>query len=184
MKVGDLVLAEVKRIRKIEASSFVYDFSVPGYENFVAGWGVCCHNTYGPRMRAEGVYGRVVSRFIHQALNNKPITVFGDGTQTRCFCYVTDQIEGLLKLTFSEVAKGEVVNIGSDEEVKIIELAGMVKKLTNSNSKIEFCPLPEDDPLRRKPDINKAKRLLDWKPKIGLEEGLKRMIRWFGGRND
>lgn len=136
-------------------------------------------NTYGPRMRAEGVYGRVVPRFIVQALHNEPITVFGDGTQTRSFCYVTDQIEGLLRLAFSERAKGEVVNIGSDEEITILELAKLVNELTNSSSEMEFHPLPKDDPLRRKPDISKAKKLLDWKPKVSLEEGLKRTTEWF-----
>lgn len=136
-------------------------------------------NTYGPKMRAEGVYGRVVPRFIEQALNNKPITIFGDGTQTRSFCYLTDQIEGLLKLAFSEKANGEVVNIGSGEEITILELAKLVKELTDSDSEIEFYPLPTDDPIRRKPDITKAKMLLHWEPKVGLEEGLRKMIEWF-----
>lgn len=136
-------------------------------------------NTYGPRMRAEGVYGRVIPRFVEQALSNKPVTVFGDGSQTRSFCYVTDQVEGLLKLTFSERAKGEVVNIGSDKEITILELAKLVNELTNSSSKMEFHPLPKDDPPRRKPDISKAKKLLSWKPKVKLEEGLKRTIEWF-----
>jgi len=139
-------------------------------------------NTYGPRMRAEGVYGRVIPRFIEQALNNEPITIFGDGSQTRSFCYVMDQIEGLLKLAFYENTEGEVVNIGSDKELTIIELAKLVNVLTNSSSKMEFHPLPEDDPLRRKPDITKAKKFLDWKPKVELEEGLKRMIKWFEAR--
>ncbi len=136
-------------------------------------------NTYGPRMRAEGVYGRVIPRFIEQALSNNPITIFGDGSQTRSFCYVTDQIEGLLKLAFSERAEGEVVNIGSDKEITVLELAKLVNDFTNSSSKIEFYPLPKDDPPRRKPDISKAKRLLDWEPKVELKEGLKRMIEWF-----
>jgi UDP-glucuronate decarboxylase len=136
-------------------------------------------NTYGPRMRAEGVYGRVIPRFIEQALSNKPITIFGDGTQTRSFCYVTDQIEGLLKLAFFEGAKGEVVNIGDDKEMTILELAKLVKELTNSKSEIVFEELPEDDPPRRKPDIRKAKKILGWEPKVGLEEGLLKMIKWF-----
>ena len=136
-------------------------------------------NTYGPRMRAEGVYGRVIPRFIEQALSNKPITIFGDGSQTRSFCYVTDQVEGLVKLAFLEEAKGEVVNIGSDKEMTILELARLVKELTKSDSEIVFEELPKDDPLRRKPDISKAKRILDWEPKVELEEGLRRMIGWF-----
>ena len=139
-------------------------------------------NTYGPRMRAEGVYGRVVPRFIVQALNSEPITIFGDGTQTRSFCYVTDQIEGLLRLSFLEDAGGEVVNIGNDEEITIIELANIIKDLTNSGSEIIFKELPKDDPLRRRPDISKAKTVLDWKPKVKLEEGLRRMIGWFKGK--
>ena len=136
-------------------------------------------NTYGPRMRAEGVYGRVVPRFIEQALNSEPLTVFGDGTQTRSFCYVTDQIGGLLKLALSEGAKGEVVNIGGDKEITILELAKLIKGTTKSSSEIEFHPLPKDDPLRRKPDISKAKKLLDWEPKVRLKEGLERTIRYF-----
>ena len=136
-------------------------------------------NTYGPRMRAEGVYGRVIPRFIEQALSNKPITIFGDGSQTRSFCYVTDQVEGLVKLAFLDEAKGEVVNIGSDKEMTILELAKLIKGLTKSKSKIVFDELPKDDPPRRKPDITKAKRILNWEPKVGLEEGLRRMIGWF-----
>lgn len=135
-------------------------------------------NTYGPRMRADGVYGRVVPRFIVQALSNEPITVFGDGSQTRSFCYITDQVEALLGLAFSEDAKGEVVNMGNDTEITIIELAKAIKKLAYSRSRIEFHPLPQDDPLRRKPDIGKARRLLGWRPKLSLEEGLGRMIEW------
>ncbi len=138
-------------------------------------------NTYGPRMRAEGVYGRVIPRFIEQALNNDPITIFGDGSQTRSFCYVTDQVEGLVKLAFLDEARGEVVNIGSDKEITILELAKLVRDLTNSSSGMEFLPLPEDDPPRRKPDISKARRILDWEPKVGLEEGLRRMIGWYKG---
>ena len=136
-------------------------------------------NTYGSGMRAEGVYGRVVPRFIEQARNNKPITIFGDGTQTRSFCYVTDQVEGLLKLAFSKKVKGEVINIGNDEEITILELAKLVRELTISSSEIVFEELPEDDPVRRKPDISKAKKVLGWQPKVGLGEGLRRMIRGF-----
>jgi UDP-glucuronate decarboxylase len=136
-------------------------------------------NTYGSRMRAEGVYGRVIPRFIEQALSNKPITIFGDGTQTRSFCYVTDQVEGLLKLALFEGAKGEVVNIGDDNEMTILELAKLIRELTNSSSEIVFEELPKDDPPRRRPNITKAKTLLDWKPKIELGEGLLKMVKWF-----
>lgn len=135
-------------------------------------------NTYGLRMRAEGVYGRVIPRFIEQCVNNKPITVFGDGSQTRSFCYVTDQVEGLLKLAFLDKARGEVVNIGGNKEVTILEIANLIKRLTNSESEIVFSVLPNDDPVRRNPNISKAKRILGWEPKVGLEEGLRRMIGW------
>jgi UDP-glucuronate decarboxylase len=136
-------------------------------------------NTYGPRMRADDVYGRVVPRFIEQALKDSPITVFGDGSQTRSFCYVTDQIEGLLRLAFLEGLDGKTVNIGNDEEISIAALAETIKKLTNSRSEIKFENLPKDDPLRRKPDISKAKDLLKWKPAVDLEKGLERTIQWF-----
>jgi UDP-glucuronate decarboxylase len=132
-------------------------------------------NTYGPRMRTDGVYGRVIPRFIDQALHNKPITVFGDGTQTRSFCYVTDQVEGLLRLAYTEKGKGEVVNIGNNEELSILELADLIIRITGSKSEITFESLPEDDPPRRKPDISKAWGLLKWGPKVTLHEGLSRL---------
>lgn len=136
-------------------------------------------NTYGPRMRAGDIYGRVVSRFIEQALSNRQITVFGNGKQTRSFTYVTDQIEGILRLAALDEAEGEVINIGSDKETSILELAKMIKKLTNSPSEIVFQPLPKDDPRRRCPDITKAKKLLNWKPGVSLEEGLRKTIAWY-----
>ena len=138
-------------------------------------------NTYGPRMRADGIYGRVVPRFVTQALTGKPITVFGEGKQTRSFCYVTDQIRGILKLALSERASGEVVNIGNPDEITIIGLAHLVKELTASQSPIEFHPLPPDDPPRRCPDITKARNLLNWEPRVGLREGLEKTIEWFRG---
>lgn len=136
-------------------------------------------NTYGPRMRAEGYYGRVIPRFITQALNDKPLTVFGDGKQTRSFTYVTDEVEGILRLAGLKGLSGEVINIGNDRETRIIDLAKLIIKLTNSTSTIEFHPLPEGDPRRRCPEISKAKRLLKWEPKVVLEEGLRRTIEWF-----
>jgi len=138
-------------------------------------------NTYGPRMRADGIYGRVVPRFVTQALTGKPITVFGDGKQTRSFCYVTDQIRGILKLMLSNRAKGHVVNIGNPDEITILSLAKIVKELTGSDSRIEFHPLPPDDPPRRCPDVTKAKDLLGWEPRVKLKVGLKRTIEWFRG---
>jgi UDP-glucuronate decarboxylase len=136
-------------------------------------------NSYGPRLRSEGAYGRAVSRFITQALANQPLTVYGDGTQTRSFCYVSDTVTGLLLLLTSEKIRGEVVNIGNFEEITILELAQRIKRLTNSASSITFHPLPSDDPKRRCPNTNKAQKLVKWKAKINLEQGLARTITWF-----
>jgi len=132
-------------------------------------------NTYGPRMRLND--GRVVPNFIYQALKNKPITVYGDGNQTRSFCYVSDLIEGIYKLLFKNIP--EPVNLGNPQEMKIIDFAYLIKKLTNSKSKIVFKPLPQDDPKQRRPDITKAKKLLKWEPKVSLETGLKLTIEYF-----
>lgn len=129
-------------------------------------------NTYGPRMRPGDLYGRVVPRFNDQAVSGRSLTVFGDGTQTRSFTYVTDMVEGILRATCLAEASGEVINLGSDEETRIIDLAKTVLKLTGSKSGIEFHPLPVDDPRRRCPDIGKAEKLLEWKPKTSLQRGL------------
>lgn len=136
-------------------------------------------NSYGPRIRADGQYGRAVSRFVTQALANQPLTVYGDGTQTRSFCYVTDTTVGLLLLLASDKANGEIVNIGNTEEITILELAEKIKQLAGSACPLTFHPLPKDDPRRRCPDISKARKLLRWKPKISLEQGLTRTITWF-----
>ena len=132
-------------------------------------------NTYGPRMRLND--GRVVPNFIYQALKNKPITVYGDGTQTRSFCYISDLVEGIYKLLFKNIP--EPVNLGNPQEMRIIDFAYLIKKLTNSKSKIVFKPLPQDDPKQRRPDITKAKKLLNWEPKVSLEKGLKLTIEYF-----
>lgn len=132
-------------------------------------------NTYGPRMLAND--GRVVSNFIVQALKGHDITVYGDGGQTRSFCYVDDLIEGFIRLMKSEYNKP--VNIGNPREFTILQLAEKVIKLTGSKSKIIYKELPSDDPTRRKPDISLAKKLLDWEPEIVLEEGLKKTIEYF-----
>lgn len=134
-------------------------------------------NTFGERMRKDD--GRVISTFINQALKGEPITVFGKGTQTRSFCYISDMIEGLVKAMFEKNTKGEVLNLGSPQEVRIIELAKLVKKLTKSQSKIKFTKLPTDDPRRRKPNIAKARKMLKWEPRVNLEEGLKRTIEYY-----
>jgi UDP-glucuronate decarboxylase len=133
-------------------------------------------NTYGPRMHPGD--GRVVSNFIVQALQNKDITVYGDGSQTRSFCYVDDLIEGFLRLMNCEDFTGPV-NVGNPGEFTILELAENVIRLTGSKSKIIFKPLPQDDPLQRKPDISLAKEKLGWEPAIPLEEGLNRTIAYF-----
>lgn len=133
-------------------------------------------NTYGPRMRADGHYGRVVPRFIEQARNGQPMTIFGNGEQTRSFCYVTDQVAGLLKLAGTENICGEVVNIGTPDEVTIFELAEEIRHLLKSKSPMVFEHLPPYDPKRRCPVIEKAKHLLNWEPKISLEEGILRTL--------
>lgn len=138
-------------------------------------------NTYGPRIRMDGIYGRVIPRFIDQALRNEPLTVFGDGSQTRSFTYVTDQIEGLLRLAALDAAEGQVINIGNVNEITVLELARKVIEVTGSRSPVSFHPLPEDDPLRRRPDVTRAKEILGWEPKVPLEYGLKRMVEWVKG---
>ena len=127
-------------------------------------------------MRADGYYGRVVPRFIEQANNGRPITIFGSGEQTRSFCYVTDQVAALLKLAGRDGLTGEVINIGMPMEITILDLAGRIKKFLSSDSPFVFQPLPADDPKRRCPDIGKAGIMLDWEPRVALEEGLRRMI--------
>jgi dTDP-glucose 4,6-dehydratase len=134
-------------------------------------------NTYGPRMRMND--GRVVTNFITQALKNEPITVNGDGTQTRSFCYIDDLIEGIFKTAIMENIDGEVFNLGNTEEHNIKDLAQIIKSLTNSKSLIIFKSLPQDDPTRRCPDIYLVKEKLHWEPKIGLEEGLGKVIEYF-----
>jgi len=141
-------------------------------------------NTFGPRMRPGDVYGRVIPRFIDQALTGHPLTVFGDGKQTRSFTYVSDMVEGLLKAAWVAEASGEVVNIGGGVETQIVDLARMILDLTGSGSEIEFHPLPVDDPRRRCPEVSKARKLLGWKPKISLKQGLLRTIKWFRDRRE
>jgi UDP-glucuronate decarboxylase len=136
-------------------------------------------NSYGPRLREDGLYGRAMSRFIAQALTNKPITIYGDGKQTRSFCYITDTLTALILLTTSNKVGGEVVNVGNSQEVTILELAERIKEVTGSKSELSFNPLPVDDPKRRCPDTNKLESLIAWKPTITLAEGLQRVTKWF-----
>ena len=133
-------------------------------------------NTYGPRMRADGYYGRVVPRFITQALSNEPMTIFGEGSQTRSFCYVTDQIEGQLRFIAQDGLNGEVINIGNPNELSVMDLAHVIKKITGSESVFRHFPLPQDDPHRRCPIIEKAYKILNWSPNVDLETGLKKTV--------
>jgi dTDP-glucose 4,6-dehydratase len=132
-------------------------------------------NTYGPRMRLND--GRALPNFVYQALSGQPLTVFGDGKQTRSFCYVDDLIEGIYRLTLSD--EHLPVNIGNPHEITMLEFAERIRKYFDDKPKIIFEPLPQDDPKRRCPDISKAKRLLKWEPKVNLEEGLKRTLEYF-----
>lgn len=134
-------------------------------------------NTYGPRMAADG---RVVIEFVNAALANKPFPVFGDGKQTRSFCYISDMVEGVIA-AMEKGGVGEIFNLGNPREFTVLELADIVKKMTNSSSQLEFKELPEDDPTRRCPDITKAKEILGWEPKINLEEGLKGLLEIYKG---
>lgn len=135
-------------------------------------------NTYGPRMRVRD--GRVVPTFVGQALNGEPLTVFGDGSQTRSFCYVSDLVEGIIRLLFSEI--GEPVNIGNPAEMTVLEFARAVQTATGNAVPIEFRDLPEDDPKVRQPDISVARTRLGWVPQVRLEEGLKVTIEYFRRR--
>jgi UDP-glucuronate decarboxylase len=133
-------------------------------------------NTYGPRMCPDD--GRVISNFILQALRGEPLTIFGDGSQTRSFCYVSDMVEGLIRLMDKQDFTGPV-NLGSSDERTVKEIAELIIKLTGSNSEIIYKPLPQDDPARRRPDISLAKQVLGWQPQVSLEEGLPKVIEYF-----
>jgi dTDP-glucose 4,6-dehydratase len=132
-------------------------------------------NTYGPRMRLND--GRALPNFLYQALTGKPITVYGSGKQTRSFCYVADLVEGLMKLLDSN--EHEPTNIGNPQEITILEFAERIRELTHTKAEIIFKPLPQDDPKQRCPDITKARRVLNWEPKVGLAEGLRFTLEYF-----
>jgi len=134
-------------------------------------------NTYGPRMKKND--GRVISNFINQALEGNPLTVYGDGKQTRSFCYVSDLVAGIMAMMESAKAKGEVVNLGNPEEYTMSDLANKIRKMTKTASKVITAPLPEDDPTQRRPDVTKAKKLLGWEPKVSVDEGLKKTIEYY-----
>jgi nucleoside-diphosphate-sugar epimerase/intein/homing endonuclease len=173
---GDLVWAPVKKIEEVAATELVFDFSVPGLENFWAGTGIAAKNTYGPRMRAND--GRAIPTFLRQALQDQPLTVFGEGSQTRSFCYVDDLIRGIVALAESNAHLP--VNIGNPDEFTLLELAKTVIEVTESRSEIVYEPLPTDDPQQRRPDISRARDLLGWEPKVELREGLRRTIEQAG----
>ena len=135
-------------------------------------------NTYGPRMRPDD--GRALPNFMVQALRGENITVYGDGSQTRSFCYVDDLVEGIRKLLYSDEV--EPVNLGNPQEISIIDFAEEIIRLTGSRSKIIFCPLPQNDPKVRQPDIRKAKKVLGWEPKVSRQEGLRRTLDYFRRR--
>jgi dTDP-glucose 4,6-dehydratase len=132
-------------------------------------------NTYGPRMQLDD--GRIVPNFIRQALLGEPMTVYGDGSQTRSFCYVDDLVDGLVRLSLSE--EHWPVNLGNPEEMTVLEFARTISRLAGSSAGMVFQPLPEDDPQRRRPDISKARAVLGWSPRVSIEEGLQRTIEWF-----
>jgi len=132
-------------------------------------------NTYGPRMQLDD--GRVVPAFIDQALHDQPLTVFGDGSQTRSFCFVRDLVDGLYRLMFSE--ERYPVNLGNPQELTILEFAERIRRITGTSAPLEFHALPQDDPKRRQPNISKAKRVLGWEPKVSLEDGLRETIEYF-----
>ncbi|MBM6997263.1 SDR family oxidoreductase [Paenibacillus sp. DXFW5] len=138
-------------------------------------------NTYGPRMDARD--GRVVSNFIVQSLQDKPLTVYGDGQQTRSFCYVDDLIEGFLRMMESPKEVTGPINLGNPDEFTMLELAEKVMKWTQNTTELKFLPLPEDDPKQRKPVIDEAKRLLNWSPKVRLDEGIQKTVQYFKDRS-
>lgn len=164
------VYDEAKRCGESYVMAYVRKFGVDGRI-------VRIFNTYGPNMQEDD--GRVVSNFILQALRNEPLTIYGDGSQTRSFCYVDDLVDGLCAFMFGDNLKGEVINMGNSNETTIAEFATIIQDLTGTTSTITYEDLPEDDPKQRKPDLEKAKKLLGWEPKITLQEGLQKTVVYF-----
>ena len=134
-------------------------------------------NTYGPRMKKDD--GRVIPNFINQALENRPITIYGDGMQTRSYCYIDDLVDGIFKIATLKDIDGEVINLGNPEEYTVIETARIIKELTSSRSNFKFLPPLQDDPKKRRPDIEKAKKILGWQPKTPFRDGLLKTIEYF-----
>ena len=163
---------EGKRFAEAITSVYVREYGLDGRI-------VRIFNTYGPRMNPED--GRSVPNFITQALRGEPITVYGDGTQTRSYCYVSDMVAGLMAVMDApaEVAKGVVFNVGNPDEREIGAFAEIIRRLCGSSSEIGYRPMPQDDPVRRCPDITRVRTKVGWKPKVSLEEGLPQTIEWF-----
>ncbi|MBI4066596.1 SDR family oxidoreductase [Candidatus Gottesmanbacteria bacterium] len=134
-------------------------------------------NTYGPRMRPDD--GRVISNLVNQAIRGEPLTVYGQGSQTRSFCYVSDMVEGIVRAMFTPETSGEVINLGNPEEYRMIDLAKKIKEMTGTVSEIIYKDLPSDDPEVRRPDITKATKLLNWEPKVSVTEGLAKTIEYY-----
>lgn len=158
--------------RFAEAATYVYIFKYAIDARIIR-----IFNTYGPRMQVRD--GRVVSNFINQAIAHEPLTIYGDGHQTRSFCYASDMVEGIFRAMFSEGTKGQIFNLGNPEEYSMLELAEKIKKMTGTTSEIVYKSLPPDDPKQRKPDISKAKKVLDWEPKVLVDEGLQKTIQYY-----
>lgn len=161
---------EAKRAGEAFVSSYVRKFGLDGRI-------IRIFNTYGPRMDIDD--GRVVTNFIKQILTRQPLTINGEGTQTRSFCYIDDLVTGIVAVFNTVALKGEVVNLGNPEEMTIVELANILKSMTQYTGELKYQNLPSDDPARRRPDITKAKQLLNWQPTISLEEGLRKTLEHF-----
>ena len=175
---GDLVWSPVRKIERIEPTTLVYDFSVPGHENFWAGTGVLAHNTFGSKMRPHD--GRAVPTFLRQALTDRPLTVFGDGSADAQLL-LRRRPDPRDRARWPSRACTSPINIGNPDEMSLLELAEMIIELTESRSEIVFEALPTDDPQVRQPDISRARELLGWEPEIDFREGLRRTIEHYQG---
>ncbi|HUD20142.1 MAG TPA: UDP-glucuronic acid decarboxylase family protein [Patescibacteria group bacterium] len=164
---------ESKRFGEMMTKLYVRDKGVDGRI-------VRIFNTYGPNMRRDD--GRVISNFINQALEKKPLTIYGDGKQTRSFCFVSDLVIGLMAIMFSERTNGEIINLGNPEECTVFDLAKKIQEMTKTTSKIIHTNLPEDDPVKRKPDISKVTDLVGWRPKVAIDVGLQKTIAYYSLR--
>lgn len=161
---------EGKRVGETLVSTYARQFDMDTYI-------IRIFNTYGPRMDAND--GRVVSNFIRQAINKQPLTIYGDGSQTRSLCYISDLVDGIIKITKSNKLVGQAVNLGNDHELTIKKLAQIIVKIAKVSNELSYDTLPKDDPKKRKPDLSKVKKATGWKPKVSLETGLKKTLDYF-----